>query len=144
MNQYGTQKLSPIFLEQGLWKDLDQLKSSLFRKCRSSYSKLLKIFWHRPQPWWRTFSSTLAQGVCQIREAIFPDISLIFPWFNIGHEQIPCTTHISDKINTYHYASPFKQTLPYLSKEVCYNFIRKKENQHSVLKRIDHMKTFQF
>ena len=80
------------------------------------------------------------QGVCQIREVTFPDISLIFPWFlpcfpwfNIGPEQIPHTTPISDNLNTYHYASLLKQTLAYLSKEVCFNFIMKKENQHLII-----------
>ena len=79
----------------------------------------------------------LIQGVCQISKVIFPDISLIFPWFlpcfpwfYIGPEQIPHTTPISDNLNTYHYGSLFKQTLAYLSKEVCFNFIMKKENQH--------------
>ena len=67
----------------------------------------------------------LKQGVCQIRKVIFPDISLIFswflpcfPWFNIGPEQILHTMPISDNFITYHYASPFKATLVYLSKEV--------------------------
>ena len=36
---------------------------------------------------------------------------------------------ISDSLNTYHEVSLFKQTLAYLSKEVCFNFIMKKENQ---------------
>ena len=56
-----------------------------------------------------------SQGVCQIMEVIFSDISLIFPWFlpcfpwfNIGPEQILHTTSISDNLNTYHYASLFK------------------------------------
>ena len=43
MNQFDTQILSPNLLEQGLSKDLDQLKSSFFRQ--SSYSKLFqKLF----------------------------------------------------------------------------------------------------
>ena len=61
---------------------------------------------------------------------IFPWFLPCFPWFNIGPEQIPHTTPISDNLNTYHYASLLKQTLAYLSKEVCFNFIMKKENQH--------------
>ena len=67
----------------------------------------------------------------------FPDFSLIstvFPdSFSLGPEQIPHTTPISDDLNTYHYASLFKQTLAYLSKEVRFNFIKKKENQHLII-----------
>ena len=62
----------------------------------------------------------------------FPDF-YCFPWFNIGPEQIPHTMPISDNLNTYHYASLFEQTLAYLSKELCFNFIMKKENQHVII-----------
>ena len=40
INQNGTQILSSNVLEQGLWKDLEQLRSSFFGLC--SYFKLLK------------------------------------------------------------------------------------------------------
>ena len=56
-----------------------------------------------------------------------------FPWLNIGPEEIPHTALTSENLNTYHYANLFKQTLAYLSKKVCFNFIMKKENQHLII-----------
>ena len=43
---------------------------------------------------------------------------------------MPHTMPNSDNLNTYHYVSLFKQTIAYLSKELCSNFIMKKEKQH--------------
>jgi len=67
-------------------------------------------------------------GCTPNQEGHSPDISLILhwllqcsPWFNIDPEK----TFIH---YAYHNASRFMQRLPYLSKEVYFNFIMKKEN----------------
>ena len=58
----------------------------------------------------------LIQGVCQIKEVIFPDISVISTVFPDSAYVLRkyYTTHIGDNLNTYHYASLFKQTLAHL------------------------------
>ena len=77
-----------------------------------------------------THHSTLTSQIFSLFVMIFPWFLPCFPWFNIGPEQIPCTMAISDNLNTCHCVSLIKQTLAYLSREVRFNFIKKKENKY--------------